>query len=302
LVDFSTLPSDIHGILEGRAVSDPSVLKTFGPEIGAVLEKKFSDDVKTPSLRMSNLGKPMRQLWYELNNYPAEALSGQTHFKFLYGHVIEALVICLAKASGHIIEREQEEVSVDGIVGHIDGFCDGVLFDVKSCSPYSFTKFETGSLLEPGNDVFGYIGQLSSYASALKQDEATYVAVNKVLGSICTLTLPQKQINEYDVRRRISEVRSSISSKDAPERCYSDEPDGKSGNRKLSIGCSYCGFKQTCWSDSNGGAGLKAYTYSTGVRFLTEVVREPKVNESNWEAFPVKHAEQSAKDKKESSI
>lgn len=285
-MDIKTVPADIHGILEGRALTDPSVLKTFGPEIGKVLEKKFSDDVRVPTLRMSNIGRPLRQLWYELHEFPAEKLSGQVHFKFLYGHVIEALTICLAKASGHVIEREQEEVVVDGIKGHIDGVCDGVLFDVKSASPYSFKKFEDQSLLLDGNDPFGYVGQLSGYAHALALP-AGYIAVNKVLGSICVLTLPQERINGYDITGRIARVRDCIGEPTPPERCYPDEPDGKSGNRKLSVGCSYCAYKDGCWADANGGRGLQVYSYSTGPRFLTNVAREPKVNAyQEFEANP----------------
>lgn len=285
-MDIHSLPDDIYGILEGKALTDPSVLKTFGPEIGKVLEKKFNDDIRTPTLRMSNIGRPLRQLWYELNNFPAEKLSGQTHFKFLYGHIIEALTICLAKASGHCIEREQEEVIVDGIVGHIDGFCDGVLFDVKSASPYSFKKFEDKSLLLAGNDPFGYVGQLSGYAHALDA-AAAYVAVNKVLGSICVLDLPKERINEYDITGRITECRRTVASSDVPERCYPDEPDGESGNRKLHIGCSYCAFKTGCWSDANEGRGLQIFLYSTGPRYLTKVVRQPKVSQiQEFEANP----------------
>ena len=58
-----------------------------------------------------------------------------------------------------------------------------------------------------------------------------------------------------------------------PEKCYEPKPDGKSGNMKLDIGCSYCAYNKACWPD------LRAFAYSTGPRFLTEVVNEPKVQE-----------------------
>ena len=56
-----------------------------------------------------------------------------------------------------------------------------------------------------------------------------------------------------------------------PNRAFSDVPDGKSGNMKLGTQCSYCEFKKVCWPD------LKTYIYSSGPRYLTKVVREPKV-------------------------
>ena len=55
-----------------------------------------------------------------------------------------------------------------------------------------------------------------------------------------------------------------------PDRCYSDVPDGISGNRKLAIGCFYCSHKRTCWSDANEGKGLRAFNYAKGLRYLTQ--------------------------------
>jgi hypothetical protein len=56
-------------------------------------------------------------------------------------------------------------------------------------------------------------------------------------------------------------------------------PDGASGNRKLAIGCLYCSHKRTCWSDANQGKGLRVFQYAKGHRFLTNVGKEPNVDE-----------------------
>jgi len=285
MADLDTLVSDIYSLLEGKLVGDDSVLEKFGPELGKVFAKRFSSsrEERVPTLRMSNIGRPLRQLWYELNGYKAEEISGKTLLKFSYGDLTESLVLVLAEASGHEVKDFQDEIEVEGIKGHIDAVIDGVLVDVKSCSPYSFDKFKTGSLLEEGNDPFGYVAQLSGYAHA-KKLPAAWVAFNKQSGELCILKLPQEKIDEYNVIGRINQVREVIASKCIPERCYSDEPDGKSGNRKLGISCSYCSYKQSCWDDANGGTGLKVYSYSTGPRFLTTVVREPKVFEFKQES------------------
>ena len=276
MADLSTLVSDIYALLEGKLIGDKQVLEKFGTELGKVFSGRFTTrEDRVPSLRMSNIGRPLRQLWYELNGYKGEELSGKTLLKFSYGDLTESLILVLAEAAGHTVESFQEEIGVDGIKGHIDAVVDGVLIDVKSCSAYSFQKFKTGSLLEEGQDVFGYQAQLCGYAHA-KNLPAAWIAFDKQSGEICILELPRSKIDEYDVRRRITEVRSGVSQETPPDRCYEDEPDGKSGNRKLSVGCSYCGFKSECWKDSNEGAGLKVYAYSTGPRFLTTVAREPK--------------------------
>lgn len=238
---------------------------------------------------MSNLGKPLRQLWYELNGFKGEEISGQTYLKFSYGDLCEALVIALVEAAGYKVEGLQKEVEVDGVLGHIDLILNGVLVDVKSCSSYSFNKFKYGKVFD--DDPFGYVAQLSGYAHALNLP-AAWIAIDKVSGEVCVLYMPKEKIDAYDVRQRISTVRSGMAQKEPPERCYSDEPDGKSGNRKLAVGCSYCPFKFECWKDSNGGTGLRSYSYSTGPRYLTNVAKEPKVNKEESEVtFPIRGAE-----------
>ena len=98
-----------------------------------------------------------------------------------------------------------------------------------------------------------------------------FLAVDKTLGKICLCEIPAEVVAKYKVRDRIAHIKDVIDSPDLPPRCYSDVPDGKSGNMKLDTGCSYCPHKFNCWDD------LKTYYYSTGPRYLTRVVREPKV-------------------------
>ena len=59
----------------------------------------------------------------------------------MYGDIIETLVLWLARQAGHEVKWEQKEVSIDGVTGHIDAVIDGVLADLKSCSPFSYKKF-----------------------------------------------------------------------------------------------------------------------------------------------------------------
>lgn len=280
LPSLDDLPEDIYKLLGGKLQGDQIILDQFGPRLSEILNERLrskSED-RVPTLRMSNIGRPLRQLWYEINGYKPEEIDGKTHFKFLYGDIIECLVLVLAEAAGHEVKRLQEEIEVDGIKGHIDAVIDGELVDVKSASPFGYRKFSDGSLFS--NDTFGYTGQISGYAHAL-QLPARFIAINKVLGDICTLSVSQETINAYDVTRRIKTVREAVGSPDAPPRCYVDEPDGKSGNRVLSTGCNYCGWKKECWKDSNDGRGLRVFLYSDGPRYFTSITREPKVFELN---------------------
>ena len=54
-----------------------------------------ADKVNVNTLRMSNIGKPSRQLWYDMNSKDVSAreLESSTLIKFLYGHLLEVLVL-----------------------------------------------------------------------------------------------------------------------------------------------------------------------------------------------------------------
>lgn len=265
-------------MLEGRSLFDPLVVDQFGTTLRDLLHKRLKQEDRKPTLRMSNIGKPNRQLWYELHDTPKEKISGATLLKFAYGDLTEALVLALVETAGYKIEGFQQEVEVDGVRGHIDAIISGVLVDVKSCSSYSFQKFKTGSLLEEGQDAFGYLGQICGYAHALKLP-AAWIAVDKTNGEVCVLTVPQSKIDEYDVSRRITEVRRAMESSDVPSRCYQEEPHQKSGNLKIPIGCQYCPFKSECWKDCNDGQGLRLFLYSDKPVWLSKVTKTPLVFE-----------------------
>ncbi len=270
---IDTLVEDIYGLFSGGLSFDPSLFESFGANLQGNMETRFNTERdSTPRLRMSNIGRPNRQLWYEMNSTAIkEDLPPWVYVKFAYGDMIEQLVLLYAKMAGHTVEREQEKVELDGIKGSIDCVIDGVLVDVKSASSFSFDKFANGLLFEPGNDPFGYVGQLCGYLRATGLTRGGFLVVDKTLGKLCFCEIPASVIEAYNVQQRIAEIKAIVTSSEPPERCYSDVPDGKSGNMKLATGCSYCPFKNECWP------GLQVFYYSTGPRYLTKVVRTPKV-------------------------
>ena len=71
---------------------------------------------KEGKLRMSVLGKPARQLWYDKHS-PKDRKDEDAglNLKFLYGHIIEHLVLYLAELAGHKIEDQQKKVEIDGV-------------------------------------------------------------------------------------------------------------------------------------------------------------------------------------------
>jgi hypothetical protein len=275
LKTLDTLVQDIYGLFTNPHEFDEKNVEEFGKRLATHISNRVSDEKTGDRLRMSSLGTRCdRKLWYQ-SNAPesAEPLDGHTRFKFLYGDILEELVLFLAKEAGHSVEGTQDTLTIAGVKGHRDAVVDGVLVDVKSASSYSFKKFENG--LTEEDDAFGYLDQLGAYLYASKddpkvvhKDRAAFIAVDKTLGHITVDVQP----NTYTDYSKLVELKKAVvSQKEPPPRAFSDEPDGKSGNRKLGTQCSYCSFKQTCWP------GMSTYIYSNGPRFLTKVVREPDV-------------------------
>jgi hypothetical protein len=283
-MDPASLPEDIFRLLSDD--NDHEVSEDNVEWAGEVFKNLLRTRLKRREerrgeavIRGSSLGKKDRQLWYAANMpEAAEKVSGKQNFKFMYGDVLELLLLFFAKEAGHEVTHEQYETEVDGIKGHTDAVIDGVPVDCKSASSFSYQKFVDGGF--KFDDPFGYIAQLSGYAHVLGLTKrAGFLVCDKQHGDICFAEIDELDINANPPGPRIAELREVISQTTPPPRCYSDVAEGKSGNRKLGVGCSYCAFKDTCWADSNGGQGLRKFFYSRGPVWLTRVAREPKVNE-----------------------
>jgi hypothetical protein len=276
LKSLNTLVPDIQELFDKGATITQEALSTFEKALSSNLSERFAEYGKgrRATLRLSNVGKPLRQLWFDVaSGLEPEPLSPDTKLKFLYGDVLEDLLILLAIEAGHTVTDLQKEVEVDGIKGHIDCVIDGVLVDIKSASTYSWRKFNDRGIVN--NDPFGYIGQLSAYHHAMCLDTGgAFLVIDKTLGHLCLCKFSKEELKEYDVRQRIATAKSVLSKNVPPkELCYQPEPDGKSGNLRLPIGCSYCPYKKHCHP------GLRTFSYSSGPVYLTRVVKEPNVFE-----------------------
>jgi len=273
--NIDTLIPDIYNMLEQGVDTDNAEMDKFLDdfasqvrEAASIILQEGKREGKT-NLRLSQIGKPDRQIWYGVKGVEGQPLSGQTRIKFLMGHLLEAVLIMLTKAAGHSVEAEQEEVTVEGVLGHQDCIIDGVLTDIKSASSFAFKKFRDNKLTE--DDPFGYIAQISAYATRRGDKEAAFFAIDKNSGELAITKVHDLEM--IDANARVNYLKGIIDTDTPPPRCYNDVPDGKSGNRKLSTGCTYCEYKTKCWDN------LRAFKYSNGVRILTHVAKTPDVEE-----------------------
>jgi hypothetical protein len=280
---IDTLVEDIYNLFEPSIINQISEkdlekhLKEFTKNVTNNIKTVLNEQpIKKRKLSLSSIGKPTRQLWYDKHsNSEARPLAPSTRIKFLYGHILEDLLILLSRVAGHTVTEEQKEVEVEGIKGHQDCKIDGVLVDCKSASGFAFKKFANNRLAD--DDPFGYIAQISAYSEGNGVNEAYFLAIDKQHGNIALTRVHDMEM--INAKERVQYLKGALESKTIPDRCYSDIPEGVSGNRKLAIGCVFCPHKRECWSDANNGQGLRAFKYEKGPTYLTHVSKEPRVEE-----------------------
>lgn len=278
---LSTLVQDIYDLMSRDIPLTEVQAEKIGQDITAMLKRRLATaPEKRPAISMSNAGSNnLRQLWYR-HNMPekAEALAPHTKIKFLYGDILEELLIGLVEASGHKVEGRQDRLHHGGISGSRDCVIDGVTVDVKSANSRSFEKFKHHQL--ESVDPFNYLDQLSLYVTAAKDDdtvkvkgEGAFLVIDQELGHI---VLDTYRVNKKDYEKEIAEKLQVIISNEIPDRCHKPVPDGFSGNEILGVECRYCLFKEECHKDANNGRGLIKYIFSNGPRWFTRVVKEPR--------------------------
>lgn len=267
-----TLIPDIYALLGGK-----DGITNLPPDLATSIDGSLQGSLGPRvhrGLRLSQMGSRCpRQLWYSLHQPELEErLPPEAKIKFCYGHIIEHLVIGLAKAAGHTVEGEQDEVRLDGVLGHRDCIIDGAIVDVKSASTPSFRKFRDKTIAQ--DDSFGYLDQLDGYVVASLDDPRVTVkdrgyllAVDKQLGHLC---LYEHMVRPDAIRKRIQDYKSIAGLSHPPACTCETESDGEAGNIKLSTKASYSSFKHACFP------GLRTFLYSKGPQYYTKVVKYPK--------------------------
>ena len=97
---IDTLIEDIYskiGVLsEGKPLEfSDELLDSFGKEMASALQHWATpNNQPRNTLRMSNIGRPLRRLWYDIkDDTDSETISPSLQIKFLYGHLLEVLLL-----------------------------------------------------------------------------------------------------------------------------------------------------------------------------------------------------------------
>lgn len=273
-----TLVPDIKNLLENPPLHRPDrdlVLTMINGMARAVL-KPLEKRANNYSLRLSNIGRGVRKHWYE-SRFGTEQPDAESKMRFLVGDLMEEPLFFLAQVAGHKVEYRQKPVTLEGVQGHIDSIVDGhALVDGKTASDYGYKKFVAGLTME--NDQYGYIYQNAAYFQGLREegfelDRVGWLTINKSNSKFDYFNYPVAKLP--DAKTRIITIKEALEKEKSPKAlCEGAEPKVlDNGNKEMSMLCVFCAFKFKCWPEA------KAYQYSNGPQFFTEVVKPPRVEE-----------------------
>ena len=241
--------------VNGKSNMSDEVIDQVANDVRDALQRQFSGKVKRKDfrLRMSNIGRPTCQLWYEKNK-PETALPRSNNFmmNMMLGDIVEAVFKGLLKAA-KVDYKDSENVILklkdDNVSGSYDLVIDGAVDDVKSASDWSYkNKFESYDTLSSG-DGFGYVGQLAGYAKASGKKVGGWWVVNKANGHF--KYVPASGLNLDDEIKKIEDTVATVNTNKF-ERCFEPEIEtfrGKeTGNTVLNSNCKFCDYRYDCWN------------------------------------------------------
>ena len=242
--------------VRGDSAMTEDTIKQVSSDVADALRRQFGSGKSRGDfrIRMSNVGRPTCQLWYEKNK-PDVALPMPTNFmmNMMIGDIVEAVFKGILKEAGVKYEDSETvnlDIGDDTIRGSYDIVIDGAVDDIKSASDWSYrNKFESYNALASG-DGFGYVSQLAGYAKASGKKVGGWWVVNKANGAF--KYVPASELNLDDEIAKIKNTVATVK-ENKFERCFEPVPEtfrGKpTGNKVLNNGCKFCSYRFDCWDN-----------------------------------------------------
>tara|TARA_R100000700_G_C3161583_1_gene137567 strand:+ start:678 stop:1538 length:861 start_codon:yes stop_codon:yes gene_type:complete len=246
----------LEDAINGKTSMSASTIAGIKKDIGEALKRQFGKKTKRRkfNLRMSNIGRPSCQLWFEKNK-PEKSDPLPTTFvmNMMLGDIVEAVFKGLmreAKIDFQNSEKVHLNVAGKKVSGTYDLVLNDAVDDIKSASDWSYrNKFESFETVS-ADDAFGYVGQLAGYAKAMGKKAGGWWVVNKANGSFKYIPA-----SDLDVDKEVAKLEENVKTVTLNKfkRCYEPEEEtfrGKpTGNRILGKTCSFCRYKHSCWEN-----------------------------------------------------
>ena len=260
-----TLHQYMTDAVRGDSAMTEETIQQVAADVANALRNQFGSGKSRGDfkIRMSNVGRPTCQLWYEKNK-PEVALPMPTNFmmNMMLGDIVEAVFKGLLKEAG-VKYEDTEKVTLDvgstSINGSYDIVIDNAVDDIKSASDWSYrNKFESFASLASG-DGFGYIGQLAGYAKASGKRVGGWWVVNKANGHFKYVPA-----TGLDMDAELAKIENTVKTvkENKFERCFEPVPEtfrGKpTGNKVLNNGCKFCSYRFDCWDNLTERPAVKS--------------------------------------------
>lgn len=258
-------------------------LKEAADDVVAVLNRNFNHPRQQEfRLRMSNIGRPFCQLWYEKNK-PEAGLDIQpsTMINFTIGDLVEVVVKAIIKEShADYTDSQLHEVSAGKrtIKGTSDLMIGNEIDDVKSASAYSFQhKFDNFESLR-NKDDFGYVAQLVGYARKKGVELGGWWVVNKNSGELKYVECDLSDEEAEQVWEEVTAKVKRIDDDEPFERCFEDIEETfhrkATGNRILDPNspCVFCPYRFDCWPGLEERPDVNSKSKTPKTRYYTKLV------------------------------
>ena len=244
----------LEDVRKGKRGMGDATIARIVRDVKEAVEKQFNSNQRTFSLRMSNIGRPYCQLWYDKNE-PESGVEPPVNFlmNMMIGDIVEAVFKGVLTEAGIDFSDGYKSTLTAGkhkIHGTHDLIMNKRVDDIKSASQWSYkNKFKDYETLKE-HDAFGYIGQLAGYSKALAVEPGGWWVVNKANGEF-------KYVDAYDMAVERDEIIDEVAKKadelerNKFKRCFEpvEETFRKkpTGNKVLSEECGWCKYRYKCW-------------------------------------------------------
>jgi hypothetical protein len=271
----------MENAVKGNSTMSDETIQQVASDITEALVKQFGSGSSRGdfTLRMSNVGRPYCQLWYDKNK-PEVAVPLPTTFvmNMMIGDIVEAVFKGILKEAGVKYQNSDKvklELDNTSISGTYDIVIDGAVDDIKSASDWSYKyKFESYDSLKSG-DAFGYIGQLAGYAKASGLKAGGWWVINKATGAFKYI-----RAKWLDVENEVKEIQNKATKlkENTFERCFEPVVEmfrGKpTGNKVLSTTCGFCQYRYDCWSTLQEKPAVKSQAKEPKIVNYVELAEE----------------------------
>ena len=271
----------LQDAVSGKSSMSDDTIKQVAADVADAMQRQFGSGKSRGdfTLRMSNVGRPTCQLWYDKNK-PEAAIPLPTTFvmNMMIGDIVEAVFKGLLTEAG-VKYEDTDKVSLsvgdDNISGSYDLILDGAVDDIKSASDWSYrNKFDSYESLA-GKDGFGYLPQLAGYAKATNKRAGGWWVINKANGKFKYLSASGLNVNEEidKIKKTISKVKENKF-----ERCFEPVPEtfrGKpTGNKVLNDGCKFCSYRFDCWDSLTELPAVKSQAKNPPIVAYVQLAKE----------------------------